>query len=114
MLTTAKARGFKPKCVAFDSWFSTLANLKLIASYGWTWLTRLKRNRLVNPDKTGNRPICEVAIAASGMVVHLKGYRFIQVFKIVAPDSDIDFGLIQTGVGMSPNSALFARQCVPT
>ncbi|PPT10045.1 hypothetical protein CKA32_000496 [Geitlerinema sp. FC II] len=38
----------------FDSWFSSLANLKLISQYGWTWLTRLKRNRLVNPDGTGN------------------------------------------------------------
>lgn len=91
MLSTAKARGFRPKCVAFDSWFSALANLKLIASYGWTWLTRLKRNRLVNPNQTGNRPICDIEIASSGTMVHLKGYGFIQVFKIVAPDGDIDY-----------------------
>lgn len=84
MLTTAKERGFQPKCVAFDSWFSALTNLKLIASYGWTWLTRLKQNRLVNLERTGNQPICQAAIAASGTVVHLKGYGFIQVFKIVA------------------------------
>jgi hypothetical protein len=91
MLTTAKQRGFKPKCVAFDSWFSALANLKLIASYGWIWLTRLKRNRLVNLARTANRPIGEVALTATGTVVHLKGYGFIQVFKIVAPDGDIDY-----------------------
>jgi hypothetical protein len=75
MLTTAKERGFKPRCVAFDSWFSALANLKLIANYGWSWLTRLKRNRLVNPDKTGNRPICEVAVASTGTVVHAHWLR---------------------------------------
>lgn len=91
MLATAKQRGFQPKCVAFDSWFGALANLKLIASYGWTWLTRLKCNRLVNPDHTVNRPIKEVELANSGTVVHLKGYGFIQVFKIVAPDGDIDY-----------------------
>lgn len=91
MLTTAHERGLKPKCVAFDSWFSALANLKLIASYGWIWLTRLKRNRLINPAQTANRPIGEVAIAATGTVVHLKGYGFIQVFKMVAPDGDIDY-----------------------
>lgn len=91
MLATAKARGFQPQCVVFDSWFSALANLKLIASYGWTWLTRLKRNRLVNPDKISNRPICEVAFTASGTAVHLKGYGFIRVFKMVAPDGDIDY-----------------------
>lgn len=91
MLATAKDRGFQPRCVAFDSWFSALANLKLIATYDWIWLTRLKRNRLVNSDKTRNRPICEVAVASTGTVVHLKGYGFIQVFKIVAPDGDIDY-----------------------
>jgi len=53
MLATAKDRGFQPRCVAFDS-----------------WLTRLKRNRLVNSDKTRNRPICEVAVASTGTVVH--------------------------------------------
>jgi len=56
---------------------SALANLKLIASNGWIWLTRLKRNRLVNPERTVNRPICDVAIASTGTVAHLKGYGFI-------------------------------------
>jgi hypothetical protein len=51
--------------------------LKLIASNGWIWLTRLKRNRLVNPERTVNRPICDVAIASTGTVAHLKGYGFI-------------------------------------
>lgn len=91
MLTTAQERGFHPECVAFDSWFSALANLKLIANYGWCWLTRLKRNRLVNPDRSGNRAISEVDIGAQGRVVHLKGYGMIRVFKIVATDGDIDY-----------------------
>jgi hypothetical protein len=91
MLQTAKERGFQPRCVAFDGWFSSLENLKLLGCYGWTWLTRLKRNRLVNPDHTGNRPLYEVELAATGTVVHLKGYGFIKVFKIVAPDGDIDY-----------------------
>jgi hypothetical protein len=90
MLATAKQRGFQPQCVAFDSWFSALENLKLINSYGWTWLTRLKCNRLVNPDGTANRPINEVEISPKGTVVHLKGYGLILVFKIVAQDGDID------------------------
>lgn len=91
MLTTAKDRGFQPQCVAFDSWFSGLENLKLINSYGWTWLTRLKCNRSVNPDRKGNRPISEVEISPHGTVVHLKGYGSILVFKMVAPDGDIDY-----------------------
>jgi hypothetical protein len=77
--------------VAFDSWFSGLANLKLVASYGWRWLTRLKRNRLVNPDRSGNQAISEIDIPVQGRVVHLKGYGMSRVFKIVAPDGDIDY-----------------------
>lgn len=91
MLETAKERGFAPQCVVFDSWYSSLDNLKLIRHQGWLWLTRLKRNRHVNPDKTGNRPLKEVAIAATGTVVHLKGYGFVKVFKIVTPNGDIDY-----------------------
>ncbi|MDF0555633.1 hypothetical protein [Kamptonema sp. UHCC 0994] len=91
MLTRVHERGFKPRCVAFDSWFRVLTNLKLIASYSWIWLTRLKRNRLVNADQTGNRRICDVAIAATGTVVQLISYGFIRVFKIVATDGDIDY-----------------------
>jgi hypothetical protein len=30
MLVTAKTRGFAPRYVAFDSWYSSLANLKAI------------------------------------------------------------------------------------
>jgi hypothetical protein len=91
MLVTAKERGFAPRCVVFDGWYSSLDNLKLIRGCGWIWLTRLKRNRQVNPDNTGNRPLYEVAIATTGRVVHLKGYGFVKVFKIVTPDGDIDY-----------------------
>jgi putative transposase len=73
MLETARARGFAPQLVAFDSWYSSLANLKLIRSYGWRWLTQLKANRQVDPDRTGNRALRDTAIAPQGTVVHLKG-----------------------------------------
>lgn len=91
MLGQARARGFQPECVVFDGWFSSLENLKLIRSFNWTWLTRLKRNRHVNPDGTGNLPMSEVEVSAAGTVVHLKGYGLIKVFKIVAPNGDIDY-----------------------
>lgn len=91
MLTTAQARGFAPECVVFDSWYGSLDNLKLIRTYGWIWLTRLKRNRHVNLDRTGNRPLFEAEIASTGTIVHLKGYGLVKVFKIVAPDGDIDY-----------------------
>lgn len=73
----------------FDSWYSSLENLKLIRTHGWTWLSRLKRNRHVNPDGKGNCPIAEADIATTGTIVHLKGYGLVKVFKIVAKDGDI-------------------------
>lgn len=90
MLDKAKARGFTPQCIVFDSWYSSLENLKRIRTHGWNWLTRLKQNRHVNPDGKGNRPLSEVHVKATGTVVHLKGYGFVKVFKLVAKDGDID------------------------
>jgi hypothetical protein len=91
MLATAKARGLQPRLVAFDSWYSSLENLKTIRTYGWRWLTRLKGNRQVDPDDTGNRALQETDIAADGTVVHLKGYGLIRVFRIVTPDGDTEY-----------------------
>jgi putative transposase len=91
MIRTAHARGFRPQCVAFDGWYSSLENLKLLRSFGWTWLTRLKSNRLVNYDRRGTKALKDTAIAAAGTVVWLPGYGEVKVFGIVAPDGDIAY-----------------------
>jgi putative transposase len=90
MLATAHARGFQPRIVAFDSWYASLENLKAVRSYGWHWLTQLKSNRQVDLDRTGNRAVRDVAIAAQGTVVHLKGYGMVKVFRIVTADGDTE------------------------
>ena len=90
MLRTAKARGIEPLYITFDSWYSGLQNLKFIRNLGWLWLTRLKSNRLVNPDKSGNVPLGSLDISSKGTVVHLKGFGFIKVFKIVSENGDIE------------------------
>src|SRR5215208_3423315 len=92
MLEQAKERGFEPRYVLFDSWYSSLDNLKAIRAYGWRWLCRLKSNRLVNPDKSGNVAIEEVEIPAEGRVVHLKGYGMVRVFRTVAKRKKKDGG----------------------
>ncbi len=91
LLATAHQRGFTPACVVFDSWYASLDNLKAIRGYGWQWLTRLKSNRLVNPDGTGNRPLAECSISATGTPVDLQGNGFIRVFLIVSPDGDREY-----------------------
>jgi len=79
MLRKAKERSFQPRMVLFDSWYASIDNLKTIRKFGWHWLTRLKKNRLVNPDNTKNMQIQEIEIPLEGREVHLKAYGFIKV-----------------------------------
>jgi putative transposase len=88
MFSSAKERGFEPEVVMFDSWYASLANLKHLRAQHWHWLCRLKSNRQVDPDDTGNRAIAELDIPEAGLQVHLKGYGFINVFRTVTPDGD--------------------------
>jgi putative transposase len=90
MLREAKARSFEPRCVAFDSWYSGLENLKAVRACGWTFLTQLKVNRKVDLDRQGYRAVAEVAIAPGGTIVHLEGFGSIRVFKVVSRDGDIE------------------------
>jgi hypothetical protein len=91
MIRQAYARGFRPRCVLFDSWYSSLDNLKLIRACGWTWLTRLKSNRLVRLDGRPPKAVKDTPVAASGTTVWLPGYGLVKVFGIVATNGDIAY-----------------------
>lgn len=91
LLRQAHRRGFRPRCVCFDSWFSGLANLKLIRSLGWTWLCRLKCNRTVRVDFGPPQAIAAVSIPEAGRVAHLPGYGPIRVFRAVATNGDAEY-----------------------
>jgi hypothetical protein len=91
MLEKAHGSGFTPECVLFDSRYAGLENLKYIRSLSWKWLTRLRSDRSVNPDGRGNIPVSSADISEAGTCVHLKGYGFIRVFRIVAGDGDVEY-----------------------
>jgi hypothetical protein len=91
MLDAAKRRGFRPRAVLFDSWYSGLENLKRVRAHGWTFLTQLKVNRLVDLDRTGYRAVGLLPIDAGGTVVHLKGFGPIRVFRAVSRDGDVEY-----------------------
>lgn len=91
MLHIAYERGFRPECVCFDSWYASLKNLKLVTRLFGRWLTRLEADRLVNPDKMGNRPLASVNLTSTGTIVHLKGFGFIKMFKIVVTENHIEY-----------------------
>jgi len=92
MLTTAQVRGFQPACVVFASGYGGLENLKGIGSCQWFWLTRLQAHRQVNPDRQGLRPLSAGELGEQGRGVWLEGYGLMRVFKLVAPDGDIELG----------------------
>ena len=74
------ARGFRPGQILFDSWYSSLENLKLVRECGWVWLTQFRCNRRVNPDRQGNVRVDAVEIGPEGREVHLRGYGWVKVF----------------------------------
>ena len=74
----------------FDSWYASLANLKQVRACGWPWLTRLTRNRLVNPDGQALKPLADCAIGSDGQTVWLKGYGPIRVFRLAAPNGGVE------------------------
>lgn len=91
MLQQAKERGFQPELVAFDSWYSSLENLKLVRSFEWDWLTRLKSNRQVSLQAGAQQAVRDLEIPSSGLTVHLRGYGPVRVFRTVAPDGNADY-----------------------
>lgn len=90
MVQAAAARGFQPRLLGFDSWYASLEHLTLMRSRPWQWLTHLNANRLVDPDRSGNRPIRDVPIPAAGVVVHLTSDGVITVVAMVTPDGGSD------------------------
>jgi putative transposase len=91
LIAVAHQRGFVPECVLFDGWYSSVDNLKRLRKLNWSWLTRLKANRRVNPDRTGLRALSACGIATTGTVVHLEGYGLIKVFRIEAKDGTTEY-----------------------
>jgi hypothetical protein len=90
MAETASDREFDPEYVVFDSWYSGLDNLKKVRDLGWTFFTRLEKNRKVNPDDTYNRQIQEISIPEEGRKVHLKGFGFVKVPQAVSKNGDAE------------------------
>ena len=72
MLFKAEVTGLNPECILSNTWYAGLKNLKAVDSYGRHRLTRLKPNRLVNPDGIGDIPLSSADISEGGSIVHHK------------------------------------------
>lgn len=85
----------KAKTILFDSWYSSVDNLKLIHRHGWTFFTTLKSNRKVSVDRDiGYQNLDDLVwdkkSLVTGLLVKLKEVPFmIKLFKMDAPDGVI-------------------------
>ena len=91
MFDKAKERGFKPKFVMFDIWYASVENLKAIRKKQWHFLTRLKSNRSVNSDNTRNMHLETIDTLPKVIVVHLKKFDFVKMFRIVFKNEDMQY-----------------------
>jgi len=82
MLETARQRGFEPERVLWDSWYSSLENLKLLRGWEWPFFVALKSNRQVDPDGQGNRAISDVEWTEHSQRGHLKGFGWLQMYQV--------------------------------
>jgi hypothetical protein len=98
MLMAAKNRkGIKARTVLFDSWYTSVDNLKLIAFLNMVFFAPVKDNRLVSLNKEqGYIHRQDIDWTAdrlpNGVMVKLKELPFlVRLFKIVATNGDIDW-----------------------
>lgn len=92
MLLTAHERGFAPELVCFDSWYSSIENLKLIRALDWHFLTRLKANRQIRFREGKLQAVTDAGLCGGdGTVCWLKGFGEIKVFRVRATDGTSEY-----------------------
>lgn len=98
MLMAAKTRkGIKAQTILFDSWYTSVDNLKLIAFLKMVFFAPIKDNRLVSLScEQGYIHLQDIDWTPhrlqNGVTVKLKELPFlVRLFKIVATDGDIDW-----------------------
>ncbi len=100
MLVRAKAdKAVLANTILFDSWYASVDNLKLIHRLGMVFVTTLKSNRMVALSKEeGYIHLDQLQWSAQqlarGQTVKLKEMPFkVQLFKLVAPNGDIEWAI---------------------
>jgi len=87
----------KARNIAFDSWYASVENLKIINRSGWTFYTNLKSNRKVSVTKeTGYQDLTEIQWTheelISGKLVRIKEVPFwLKLFKLVDTNGNIEW-----------------------
>lgn len=91
LLKKALKRGFSPLYVLFDSWYSSLENLKFIRAQNLKFICNLKSNRIVSCNRV-QIAISDLKLADKQVrKVWLKAFGEILVCKVVATNGDIAY-----------------------
>jgi hypothetical protein len=96
-VNAADQKQLQARTILFDGWYASAENLKLIHRRHRTFFTTLESNRLVSPSKEqGYIHLEEIEWTperlAQGIMVKLKEVPFkVRLFKLVAPNGDIDW-----------------------
>lgn len=91
MIRLAHYRNFTPAYVLIDTWYTSLDNLKYLDSFSWKWIAPLQKNRIISTAPKQYCRIEELDIPEQGLVVHLKAYGFVKVFKEVSKTGDVEY-----------------------
>ena len=87
----------KARNIAFDSWYASVDNLKMIHRSGWTFYTNVKSNRKVSRDRTtGYQDLMDIQWTReeliSGKLVRIKEIPFwLKLFKLVDTEGSIEW-----------------------
>ncbi len=91
LLKKALKRGFSPLYVLFDSWYSSIENLKFIRSQSLSFICNLKSNRIISYNRI-QMAISDLPLADKQVrKVWLKAFGHILVCKVVATNGDITY-----------------------
>jgi hypothetical protein len=81
MLVEVLAWGLEPAFVTGDSWYSSGAHLKMIKNHHQGFLFALESNRLTSFEKGQWLPVRQLAIPEDGLLVYLRGFGTVKVFR---------------------------------
>lgn len=97
LLNAIGDKQIKAKTVLFDTWYASVANLKLIHNHQRYFVSSLKSNRMVSlSPQTGYVHLSQLqwdeSSLVSGQMVKLKQLPFmVRLFKMVATNGDIEW-----------------------
>ena len=75
--------GLRPAAITADSWYACVETLTLLKHQEWEFLFAIESSRLVALEAQKYVPVHTLEIPASGLIVHLKQFGRVKVFRTV-------------------------------